>query len=88
MGCIWSIPYEPASHRVGYPTQKPIALLERIIKASSSEGDLVVDPFCGSGTTIVAAAALHRNYIGIDENPDAIAITRKRLKTLQLQLFS
>ena len=86
MGSVWSIPYEPASKRVGYPTQKPLALLERIVRASSSEGDVVLDPFCGSGTTCVAAAALGRHYIGIDRNPDAIAITQKRLVAVQLKL--
>ncbi len=68
-----------AKERVGYPTQKPVALLERIISCSSNEGDTVLDPFCGSGTTLVAAKKLNRNYIGIDMNPDAIAIARERL---------
>ena len=65
--------------RLGYPTQKPRALYERIIKASSNEGDIVLDPFCGSGTTLDAAQTLGRNYIGIDQNPEAIEICRKRL---------
>ena len=64
---------------VEYPTQKPIALLERIIKASSNEGDVVMDPFCGSGTTLVAAKNLNRKYIGIDQNETAIKITKERL---------
>lgn len=54
---------------VGYPTQKPIKLYERIIKASSNEGDVVLDPFCGSGTTLVAAHKNGRKWIGIDKNP-------------------
>ena len=54
------------TERVGYPTQKPLALLDRIIKASSNEGDVVLDPFCGSGTTLVAAEKLKRKWIGID----------------------
>jgi site-specific DNA-methyltransferase (adenine-specific) len=65
--------------RVGYPTQKPLALLERIVRASSREGDLVADFFCGSGTTGVAAAALGRRYLLVDDNPEAIAITMRRL---------
>lgn len=54
-----------AQERLGYPTQKPIALLERIISASSNEGDLVLDPFCGCGTTVHAAQKLNRRWIGI-----------------------
>ena len=57
--------------RTGYPTQKPLKLLERIIKASSNEGDVVLDPFCGSGTTLVAADVMKRRWIGIDLNIDA-----------------
>ena len=68
-----------AKERCGYPTQKPEALLERIIKASSNEGDLVLDPFCGSGTTCVAAKKLNRNYIGIDISNEAIDICKKRM---------
>lgn len=63
----------------GYPTQKPVALLERIIRASSNPGDIVLDPMCGSGTTLVAAHQLGRQYVGIDRNPDAVTITRRRL---------
>jgi len=65
--------------RLGYPTQKPRALIERIIKASSKEGDLVLDPFCGCGTTLVAAEGLHRRWIGIDVSPIAITLTQRRL---------
>ncbi|MCL2745394.1 MAG: site-specific DNA-methyltransferase, partial [Planctomycetaceae bacterium] len=57
---------QSAKERLGYPTQKPLALLERIIKASSNEGDLVLDAFCGCGTTVDAAHSLGRNWIGID----------------------
>ena len=65
---VWQIPYlgSTAKERLGYPTQKPIALYERIIKASSKEGALVMDPFCGCGTTIDAAHTLKRFWIGID----------------------
>ena len=65
--------------RCGYPTQKPLKLLERIIKASSNEGDLVFDPFCGSGTTLVAAAKLSRRSAGCDSSPMATRMASKRL---------
>lgn len=68
-----------SSERLGYPTQKPIALLERIIQASSNEGDVVLDPFCGCGTTIAAAQKLNRNWIGIDITHMAITLMKKRL---------
>lgn len=69
-----------SSERLGYPTQKPIALLERIINASSNEGDVVLDPFCGCGTTIAAAQKLDRKWIGIDVTHLAIALQKYRLK--------
>ncbi len=69
-----------AIERLNYPTQKPEALLERIIKASSNEGDLVLDPFCGCGTTIVAAERLKRRWIGIDITHLAINLMVHRLK--------
>lgn len=65
--------------RTGYPTQKPLALLDRIIKASSNEGDLVLDPFCGCATTCVAAQNLHRKWIGIDISPVAGDLIADRL---------
>lgn len=68
-----------AAERLGYPTQKPVALLERIIRASSNEGDTVLDPFCGCGTTIAAAQKLGRRWIGIDITHLAIALIRYRL---------
>lgn len=68
-----------SKERVGYPTQKPILLLERIINISTDKDDIVLDPFCGSGTTLVAAKLLGRNYIGIDKSKDAIEITMERL---------
>lgn len=68
-----------AKERLGYPTQKPEALLERIIKASSKEGDLVLDPFCGCGTTIAAAQKLGRRWIGIDITYLAINLIKNRL---------
>jgi site-specific DNA-methyltransferase (adenine-specific) len=79
---VWEIPYlnPKAKERVGYPTQKPILLLEQIIKIASNQGDIVLDPFCGSGTTLVAAKLLGRNYIGVDNSSDAIELTKKRLE--------
>ena len=76
--------------RTGYPTQKPLKLLERIIAASSTRGGLVADFFCGSGTAGVAAKRLGRRYLLVDENPTAIEITNKRLadeKALAPSLF-
>ena len=67
--------------RLGYPTQKPQALLERIIQASSNEGDVVLDPFCGCGTAIAAAENLNRRWLGIDVTHLAVALMKNRLKT-------
>ena len=72
-----------ASERVGYPTQKPIALLDRIIKASSNKGDVVFDPFCGCATTCVAADRLQRNWIGIDISGKAAELVVERIKADQ-----
>ena len=79
---VWEIPYlnPKAKERLGYPTQKPIILLERIIKLTTDEGDTVLDPFCGSGTTLVSAKLLNRKFIGIDISIDAIKLTEKRLE--------
>ena len=73
---------KPASGKenMGYPTQKPVALLERIIKASSNEGDVILDPFCGCGTSVHAAHRLGRNWIGIDITHLAISLIERRLK--------
>ena len=68
-----------AAERLGYPTQKPEALLERILKASSNEGDVVLDPFCGCGTTVQVAQRLNRRWIGIDVTHLAIGLIKKRL---------
>jgi len=68
-----------AKERLGYPTQKPEALLDRIIKASSNEGDLVLDPFCGCGTALNVAERLHRRWLGIDITHLAITLIKKRL---------
>jgi DNA modification methylase len=79
---VWEIPTisPTSSERLGYPTQKPIALLERIIAASSREGDVVLDPFCGCGTTVSAAEALGRKWIGIDIAYIAVDLITKRLQ--------
>jgi site-specific DNA-methyltransferase (adenine-specific) len=78
---VWDIPFlsTVSLERTGWPTQKPLALLERIIQASSRPGDLVADFFCGSGTTLVAAKRLGRRWLGCDTSKKAIAITAKRL---------
>ncbi len=78
---VWEIPFlnPKAKERTGYPTQKPVLLLERIIRLSTDEGDVVLDPFCGSGTTLVAAGLLGRQARGIDVSREAVEITRHRL---------
>ncbi len=83
MGTVWSdIPpiNSQAAERLGYPTQKPLALLDRIIQASSKPGDLILDPFCGCGTAVHAAQKLKRKWIGIDITHLAISLIEKRLK--------
>jgi site-specific DNA-methyltransferase (adenine-specific) len=76
----WMTIVPPASvERTGYPTQKPVRLLERIVAASSRPGDLVLDPYAGSGTTGVAAARLGRRWLLVDRNPAAVEIARRRL---------
>lgn len=69
-----------AQERLGYPTQKPLALLERIINASSNEGNTILDPFCGCGTAVHAAQKLGRQWVGIDVTHLAISLIEKRLK--------
>lgn len=78
---VWEIPFlnPKAKERTGYPTQKPILLLERIIEIATDLGDLVLDPFCGSGTTLVAAKILGRNSIGLDSSEEAVNLARQRL---------
>ncbi|QXO95111.1 site-specific DNA-methyltransferase [Methanospirillum purgamenti] len=87
--CLWTDipPVNPmAAERIDYPTQKPEALLERIIKASSNEGDLVADFFCGSGTTLAVAEKLGRKWIGSDLGKFAIHTTRKRMIGVQREI--
>ncbi len=76
-----------AKERIGYPTQKPLALLERIIKASSNEGDVVLDPFCGCATALVAAEKLEREWVGIDISSKARELVELRMGK-ELGLFS
>ena len=82
---IWSdiSPINPrAKERVGYPTQKPLALLNRIIKASSNEGDVVLDPFAGCATSLIAAQAEGREWVGIDLSPKAVELVEQRIDAL------
>ena len=90
LGDVWTdIPpiNSQAKERVGYPTQKPLALLERIIKASSNEGDVVLDPFCGCATACVAADRLGRKWVGIDISPKAVELVNMRLQRAMGSLF-
>jgi DNA modification methylase len=82
MNAVWSIPIiaPVAKERLGYPTQKPLALLERIIAASSNEGDVVLDPFCGCGTAVDAAQKLGRRWIGIDVTHLSIGLIERRMQ--------
>ena len=82
LGNVWTdIPpiNSRAQERLGYPTQKPLALLDRIIKASSNPGDMVLDPFCGCATVLVAAETLGRRWAGIDLSPLAVKLVGERL---------
>ncbi len=74
------VPIAAGKERTGYPTQKPLALLERIIKASSNLNDLVLDPFCGCATALVAAEKLERQWIGVDLSPKAKDLVELRLR--------
>ncbi|MFA7082396.1 MAG: site-specific DNA-methyltransferase [Bacteroidales bacterium] len=78
---VWEIPFlnPKAKERVNYPTQKPIALLERIISIVTDEGDKIYDPFCGSGTTLVASKLLGRDYFGTDISLEAVNLANYRL---------
>ncbi len=72
--------------KTGYPTQKPIGILRRIIQASSKEGDVVLDFFAGSGTTGVVANTLNRRFILVDQNPEALEVIKQRLEGVQYEL--
>ncbi len=81
------VPIAAGKERTGYPTQKPLALLERVIKASSNEGDMVLDPFCGCATACVAADRLGRKWVGIDISPKAVELVNMRLQQAMGSLF-
>ena len=89
LSTVWRIPIINTSskERVGYPTQKPLALLERIIQASSNPGDVVLDPFCGCATACVAADQLGRKWVGIDISPKAGELVNMRLRQAMGSLF-
>ena len=85
IGSIWTDILNVQSQskeRIGYPTQKPEALMERIIKMASNEGDLILDPFMGGGTTAAVADKLNRKWIGIDQSTMAVKVTELRLQKL------
>ncbi len=89
MDSVWHgiKPLNPrAAERVGYPTQKPLALLDRIIRASSNEDDMVLDPFAGCATACIAAQNLFRQWVGIDISPKAADLVRRRMET-ELGIF-
>ena len=82
---VWPIqPIMPSdkTERLGYPTQKPESLLERVILASSNKGDVVLDPFCGCGTSIAVAHKLGREWVGVDVSPTAVSVMRERMNKL------
>ena len=86
---VWDISIVAGSskERVGYPTQKPLALLDRILRASSNKGDVVLDPFCGCATTLVAADRLGRRWVGVDLSPKAGELVKERIEADQGHLF-
>lgn len=81
---VWDIPALRGNQpeMLGYPTQKPEALLERVVRASSDEGDIVLDPFCGCGTSLVVAQRLSRRWVGIDISPTAVGLMKRRLERI------
>ena len=86
---VWDIPLlnSSAKERIGYPTQKPLALLERIIRASSNPGDVILDPFCGCATACVAADKLGRRWVGVDLSEKAVELVNMRLQQAMGSLF-
>jgi len=89
MRSVWSIPTTPKREKIhgGHSTQKPLELLRRMVAMCSNEGDLVLDPFCGSGTTGVACVLLKRNFIGIDLDPKFIKLTEKRVAFARAEIL-
>lgn len=83
---VWDIPYlnPKAKERVGYPTQKPVLLLDRVVRLWSDRGSAVLDPFCGSGTTLLAAHELERTVVGIDTSASAVELVRSRLEAPEI----
>lgn len=79
---VWITPQTPSGERTGHPTQKPVSLIEKMIRTSSNEGDLILDPFVGSGTTCFAARRLNRHYIGFDNNAEYVEIAKHRMATI------
>lgn len=81
LGDVWEIPFlnPKAKERTGYPTQKPLELLDQIVELVTDSGDLVIDPFAGSGTTLVSASTLGRRYLGFDVSADAVALAKSRI---------
>ena len=73
--------------RTKHPTQKPLELIQKFIEISSNKGDIVLDPFIGSGTTAVAAKMLDRNYIGIEKNPEYVKIANERINSVPQKLL-
>jgi site-specific DNA-methyltransferase (adenine-specific) len=90
MGDVWDIGVIApiARERTGYPSQKPEALLERILRATTDPGDIVLDPFAGSGTTLAVAARLGRRFVGIDQSDVAVTTTRTRLRAAGVPLVA
>jgi len=88
MRSVWSIATPSKNEKLEgkHPTQKPIALLERLIRASTNEGDVILDPFTGSSTTGIAAHKLNRNFVGIDNNQEYLNLSKKRYNTLQNEM--
>lgn len=86
MRSVWSIPATPAREKQfgKHPTQKPVALLERLVLATTAEGDLVFDPFLGSGTTGVVAVSLHRKFVGIDYDQAFVELAEKRIHSIEV----
>lgn len=85
MRSVWSIPVTPQSEKTygKHPTQKPLALLDRIVKSSTKCGDIILDPFCGSGTTGVSAIKNSRRFVGVEKEKEFIDLTYARLKSLK-----
>jgi site-specific DNA-methyltransferase (adenine-specific) len=82
---IWPLPTPPAREKTHgrHPTQKPIALLDRVVAASAQPGDLVLDPFCGSGTTGVSAVRAGCRFLGLERDPEYVELAARRLRAVE-----